>query len=598
MKNKDEKLTFDEERELITRLTGYWDMMVSKYAREFTKIKVLDATDRGEFWTALGIKFPPYQILPDTNFVSYVKSNLLASLYSVAKSAELMPTAEADKELVQQLNVALDAYWDTAKVGLFQFQAGERAALCNLGLTQVGWSEDFIQGAGERVQKGQVRLKNINPLQWMRDPSAAEYTDAQYCCTFDYFHANDFKAHPHYKENFETFIQQNGGDIMSTPQTSPEAIRNGGRKDYYTLITYWLKTSEGVDEIHVVNNKKILWYRKNIKPAQFPFALCYCNLPVGALIGTSEPSKIFANNVAYNLLDSLILTAEYKNQRPPKFVSNQAKLNIQAFAKHGDDASKTFVVAGPARDAVHYQQYPAPSNIVPVEKQSLQYGIEQISGVDGRYTGRDTGSIITTGGTEDMLNRVTMIDTPKITLYEDYCRQLTELILRNMLAYSPTRKFFRKDPKTREYKTTEVNFPDIDEDTLFNYRITISSELPKNKQRVSAMATALLQAQAQYRKSGDSVNWITEEEWLMFQDLPFKEYMLERMGIQRQENALEETAQVLYQFADLVKQGLTPDQAMQATAQTLLQSRRGVTPEMPVGANPQLEAMGVENGTL
>ena len=32
-----------------------------------------------------------------------------------------------------------------------------------------------------------------------------------------------------------------------------------------------------------------------------------------------------------------------------------------------------------------------------------------------RYTGRDTGSIITTGGTEEMLNRVTLIDTS-----EDY----------------------------------------------------------------------------------------------------------------------------------------------------------------------------------
>ena len=77
----------------------------------------------------------------------------------------------------------------------------------------------------------------------------------------------------------------------------------------------------------------------------------------------------------------------------------------------------------------------------------------------------------------------------------------------------------------------------------------------------------------------------------MFQDLPNKEYMLERMGVQRWQNALEDVAQVLYQYSDLVQQGLTPDQAMQATAQTLQQTRQGINPQQPVGPNPDLQAM-------
>ena len=60
-------------------------------------------------------------------------------------------------------------------------------------------------------------------------------------------------------------------------------------------------------------------------------------------------------------------------------------------------------------------------------------GIELVTGVDNRYTGRDTGSIITTGGTEEMLNRVTMIDTPKIMNYENYTKNLTLSI--NLLEY-------------------------------------------------------------------------------------------------------------------------------------------------------------------
>ena len=274
------------------------------------------------------------------------------------------------------------------------------------------------------------------------------------------------------------------------------------------------------------------------------------------------------------------------------FISDQSKLNIQAFAKHGDDPDKTFVVSGDATKAVHYHQYPAISAIAPTVRQSLQYGIETVSGIDGRYTGRDTGSIITTGGTEEMLNRVTLIDTPKILQYERYCKDLTRLVLLNLIEFCPKRKFFRKKPNTTaEYQTVEVDFPKINAETLFNYRIAVSSELPKNKQRIAAMATELLQAQAQYREQGDNVNWITEEEWLMFQDIPMKEFMLERMGVQRRENALEEVSQVLYNFAGLVNQGMTPEESMLATAQQLQQTRAGIQPEMVAGANPDLQAM-------
>ena len=55
-------------------------------------------------------------------------------------------------------------------------------------------------------------------------------------------------------------------------------------------------------EIHTVNCREILYWKK-IKPAIFPFALLYCNEPAGKLVGSSPVAQIFANNVAYNLMD-------------------------------------------------------------------------------------------------------------------------------------------------------------------------------------------------------------------------------------------------------------------------------------------------------
>ena len=57
----------------------------------------------------------------------------------------------------------------------------------------------------------------------------------------------------------------------------------------------------------------------------------------------------------------------------------------------------------------------------------------------------------------------------------------------------------------------------------------------------------------QYQQAGQSVDLITTEEWLQLQDLPFKELMLERMGLQRLDNATEDVSQVLFQYADLIQ---------------------------------------------
>jgi hypothetical protein len=123
-----------------------------------------------------------------------------------------------------------------------------------------------------------------------------------------------------------------------------------------------------------------------------------------------------------------------------------------------------------------------------------------------------------------------------------------------------------------------LDFPHIDNNTLFNYQIAISSELPKNRQRIASVANMLMEKQMQYGQQGSQVQLITEEEWLMFQDLPNKELMLERMGVQRLQDVTAEVAQVLYDYAGLIENGVTPNDALMATAQHLKDTRAGMAP--------------------
>ena len=559
----------------LDTLQDYWNLMKQHYTRDQRKMKILEQVDSSDLWKAIKAKFPAYQILPDTNFVSYVKNNLVASLYTVMKSASILPTTEEDKQICAELNIALERVWSLGNFGYLQFQAGTNAALFNVGYTQVGWDEDLTAGTGNSLYKGNVTLKNINPIKFMRDPFSTSLETAGYCCTYDKYHKSVFEENPKYKEKFDWFVTKSKQNDIAIPIPQLPGANKTPDKDYYTLIIYWVKQSNKMYEIHVINNDTILHW-KEIKPAIFPIAELYCEDPGEKLVGVSPCAKVFANNVAYNVMQSLALTAEYRNQRPPKFVSNQSGLNIKAFSQYGDDPDKTFIVNGDATRAVHYHEYPQISAAMPGNLQTLTQGIELVSGVDSRYTGRDTGSIITTGGTEEMLNRVTMIDTPKIGDYENCTEKLTKLVLLNLLEYAPKRKYFRKKPGTaKTYESIEVDFPKIPTDTLFDYEIMISSELPKNKQRIAEAANYLMEKQMQYNQAQQGIQLITEEEWLQMQDLPFKEQMMERMGLQRINDAVQDVSQVLFQYADLVSKGVKPEDAMMATAQTLDQSRRG-----------------------
>lgn len=589
-----EKINGVELRVPITKLREQFDLCKTQYAKEHRRMQVLDLTNRGGLWEALGAKFPPYQILPDTNHTAYITNNMVASIYTVAKCANLLPTSENDKDIITNINLALEQEWSLTNIAKMQKQAGANAALHNIGITQIGWDENMISG-GDTIQRGQVRAKNISPLKFMRDPFAIDLKNSGYCMTYDKYHKSVFLANKNYAEEFKKYLcsRKNTGTILNIPDILG-AKSSSTNDDYFTLVTFWEKVEDEkgnivIDEIHTINAEAVLYIRHAIKPNKFPFAILYCNDPGDALIGISEPAREFANSVAYNIMDSISLTSAYKNQRPPKYVSSDSGLNLNAFAQHANDADYTFVVNGDASKAVHYHQFPQVDPHIGEITARLDNNIKQVSGVDERYTGRDTGSIITTGGTEDMLNRVTVIDTPKIENFEDYAKQLTELVLANLIEFGGKRKYLIKDPeKANTYKSVEVNFPDLDTETVFNYQINISSELPRNKARIAEMANQLMEKQMQYQQQGDSVDLITTEEWLMMQDLPMKEYMLERMGVQRLNNEVENVSQTLFEFAELTKQGMSPQDALLAVAKSLKDKRAGKVAEEPE-VNPLIQ---------
>lgn len=581
-------------------LKDNYDICNKQYAIAFRRAVVLDTADKRGLWEAIEAKFPAYQILPDTNHVAYIKSNILASIYTVGKSARIQPTSEEDASIVEGINQFLEFYWHTGNVGYFQMQAGERAALLNLGITQVGWDTKLTGGSGNTFYKGAPTFRNINPLKFMRDPSATGLDTAGYCMYWDDFHKSVLEKNKLYKDAIaklkaaKKFDGSVDGDmpVFKTDKVTTAATE----KDYFRVIIHWVKEGDKIHEIHTLDNKEVLYVKENIKPSIFPFAMCYCNLPNEDLIGSSEPAKIFANSLTYNLMNSISVTAEYKNQRPPRYVNGASGINVDAFTKHGNDADRVFIVNGKAQEAVHYHEYPQPSQHLRTLNDRIGLDITAVTGIDAKYTGRDTGSILTTGGIDSMLAQATLIDAPKILCYEEYAKQLTQLVLGNLLEFSSKRRYFKPDGSGKHWKTHEVDFPEIPSDTAFAYEISISSELPKSKQRIAEFATQIMEMQLQYAQSGQEVELITPEEWLYFQDNPIREYMTERMGVERLSSMVEDLAEAIVGFGDLTKNGMEPDMAVNAMAQNLLDKRNpGMAQENPI-MDPNAMAQGMGGG--
>lgn len=550
----------------IKQIKSYWDLAQTEYRKPMKRMTLLDGADRNKMWDVVGVKLPDYHLKPETNHVHYIKDNVLNSVYTVTKWAEAYPKTQEGIQTAEAFNVMFSALWDELNVQDVQLQAGERAALLNLGITQVGWDSSAIYEDLNGVSQGMPTLKNIDPIKFRRDPYANDLESGRFCFYADEYHIDTLKANPLYAKGIDKLEKEfSSTEALPKYHTDISQGANKANTKYLNLIICWVKVYDEKEKrtklhvVHTIDAKHVIAVEEDRLPNRYPFALLYCNLPNHDPIGISEPAKIFINSFLYNFMHSIIATHALKASRPPKFLNRQSGLNARTLAKYGNDVDKVFIVNGLARDAVHFMEFPPLPPELTVLLQTLPTDIMSVTGIDERYTGRDTGSIITTGGVEDMLTRVTLRDSVKIINYEKYAKDLTSLIMDNMREFSEERTFLHIDPNSNKALSSTINFPAL-QGAKIQYSISISSELPKSKARMAQMANLLMEKQMQY---GMNPPIITPEEWLSMQDFPNKSLIKGRMEQDRQYNKTEDITRTLTQFAELIEQGVPADQAIQ-----------------------------------
>lgn len=536
--------------------------------------KVLDAYDKGDFWTVINNKLPDYSVKPDTNWINYVKTNYVNSLYVGSYRGVVIPRKYQYNQQALAINEFIEYIFNKLDIPGIQMQIGERAALLNFGAVEFGWKSDIIDG-GENLFTGDLEVKAIDNLALYLDPSVKDYLKGRAIFIAEQVSLTELKNEARFAKRaieYENLFKENNNIPTFETELYYNDRKRDGKDGTVRLLTCYYKHSDKetgqyrIDKLWIVNDGFILDVQPDIKPKQFPIRVLYAETPTSDCYGIPKTKLVLYNAMSINILDSIDSTLIYSALKRPKIISRKSGLNETLFAKEGNNPDRLWVVSGDPNNVVRYIDIPELPQDRILLKQRLEAGIMRVSGVDDTYTGRDTGSIQTTGGMDIMNQRLTMSDNNRIANLQAWVKSVTELVMLFYLENGGKHREFPIISQANEVQEMkDLDFEQMKADHVkFDFVCNITPNLPTNLVRLGEIANQLMEKQMQYNTQPPL---ITIEEWLMYQDFPQKFQILKRMKDDRMKNDVEELQSDIINYAGLVQQGVRPESAVNMLAQ-------------------------------
>ena len=583
------KQMFDEYRAYKQGILSEWRLIRSLY--------------KGEFWTLFKKNLKEYSITPDWNYLEYVVQGYMNSIYSGAFIGTITPRFAKDEKTVQDLNAFIAYNWNRWGMKNKFLHVGENAELYNLGAMRVDWD----------ATDNHIKLKALSPDELYFDPSVDSYKNGEAIFIERAVNVYTLVTNPNFKEAVEQFIKTNKGGLtdktaqnklggygsygipkdplnQKIPNANVDANQVVTDNKVVSLIECFIRNEKGtIDQIFMLNEDTIIYENLNIPLKRFPI-VCYSpQRPDANPYGNSKLNKVLNTVIALNMLDSMEATQPYRVLNRVRFVNTDGRINMRSFADYGGTPGASFETKGDPRNLVYYVDVPVIPDLGNI-KQRLENSIFQVTGVDPYYKGRMTNSIQTTGATQAFQARVTMLtDNSRITLLEEFCEDLTKLVLEYYFAYGGEKSYIV--PKLSATGTNRV----VDQSTIqfnelrargmkFDYNIAASTLLPMNQANLFDSAKALYEMQAQYQIKPQI---ITPQDLVKYSDFPQKDLFLQRLEKEQQDNTAETLVADLTNFASifsrLLSQGLSEEQAAQQAITILIEEKNAIQQDPGMG---------------
>jgi len=563
------KTMFDEYRAFKQGTLREWRIIRSLY--------------KGEFWAYFKKNLKEYTITPDWNYFEYVVQGYLNSIYSGAFIGTVTPRFAKDEKQVEALNAFIAYHWNHWGMKNKFLHVGENAELYNLGAMRVDWD----------AQKGHIKLKALSPEELYFDPSVDSYKDGEAIFIERAVNIDSLKKYEKFKDAVTAYEKAHRNVLSDKTQNNRlagyENNTTTGNKTV-SLIECFIRNEEGnIDQVFIINEDQIIYENLDLPLKRFPI-VCYTpQRPDGNPYGNSKLTKILNTVIALNMLDSMEATQPYRVLNRVRFVNTDGRINMRSFADYGNTPGASFETKGDPRNIVNYVDVPVIPDLSPI-KQRLENSIFQVTGVDPYYKGRMTNSIQTTGATQAFQARVTMLtDNSRITLLEEFCEDLTKLVIDYYFAYGGDRTYtvpkLSATGTNRVVDQNELRFNEMREQGLrFDYHIAASTLLPMNQANLFDSAKALYEMQAQYQINPQI---ITPQDLVRFSDFPQKDLFLQRLEKESQDNIAETLVADLTNFASifsrLLSQGLSEEEAAQQAITILIEEKNAMEQNPSMG---------------
>ena len=554
------------------------------YKQEQARIfKILDAADHSDIWKIYNRKIPNFMQTPTHNPITIIKEATKASVMPTEYSGEFKALSMDVKELADTANKYFQMKWEAANMNEVNNECADYAYLHGTSGVLMGWNNNIVDSNDvtnyfNPAKHIQFQAKAYHPSNVFPDPGASTVEEMRYLFLVERKTKDFLRSIPRFQQSL--YLIENSNDAVGN--INPNYILDKSKtasNDIVSFITCYKKVmrqkqdpvsglttlSPSVDIIYLAG-RNVLDVEKDIQPNCIPFIPLYDEKVPNNFWGVSKCYKVLSLYLTLVQVDSIEATGYFKNQNPAEFINSLAGLNVADYQNKRDNPDKAFTVNCDPKLVQAYAQRPDLPKTLNGFRIYLLDAIRQISGVDSAYLGQSYGSIQTTGGIQQAVDRATMRDTNRIKSIDKFIRKEIELMTQFFIVHGQQEKFYVPNPdKSSEQPGEELTFDPLDLIKHQSICIDVSNAAPRSNQSYEDAAMKLMELQMKYMPATHGYpDFITPEELIQWLNIPKPQQrlLIDRMKRQMQTMKLEEYTAVLTAIGTLTQGGMPVEDAL------------------------------------
>ena len=554
------------------------------YKQEQARIfKILDAADHSDIWKIYNRKIPNFMQTPTHNPITIIKEATKASVMPTEYSGEFKALSMDVKELADTANKYFQMKWEAANMNEVNNECADYAYLHGTSGVLMGWNNNIVDSNDvtnyfNPAKHIQFQAKAYHPSNVFPDPGASTVEEMRYLFLVERKTKDFLRSIPRFQQSL--YLIENSNDAVGN--INPNYVLDKAKtasNDIVSFITCYKKVmrqkqdpvsglttlSPSVDIIYLAG-RNVLDVEKDIQPNCIPFIPLYDEKVPNNFWGVSKCYKVLSLYLTLVQIDSIEATGYFKNQNPAEFINSLAGLNVADYQNKRDNPDKAFTVNCDPKLVQAYAQRPDLPKTLNGFRIYLLDAIRQISGVDAAYLGQSYGSIQTTGGIQQAVDRATMRDTNRIKSIDKFIRKELELMTQFFIVHGQQEKFYVPNPdKSSEQPGEELTFDPLDLIKHQSICIDVSNAAPRSNQSYEDAAMKLMELQMKYMPATHGYpDFITPEELIQWLNIPKPQQrlLIDRMKRQMQTMKLEEYTAVLTAIGTLTQGGMPVEDAL------------------------------------